>query len=153
MCVCVCVYLYKRAHTVFSHPSGSFRSVLYACALCSEWMVVLVSIIQFIPRCFLLFSKNKTSTPVVSKNIISHKFAIKKKMRHSERNCTTKRIHHNLWTWANILNIFMNVKSATTKTNLVIDVPQFGGAHEPKTLLELIQISAISGERWTKSKL
>lgn len=80
-----------------------------------------------------LFLKNKTSTPVVSKNIISHKFAIKEKMRHSKQNCTKKRIHH--WIWANILNIFMNVKSATTK--IIIDMPAFCTGHTNNKILNL----------------
>lgn len=110
-CVCVCICLYMHgAHTFFV---TLFQWLYLLCslyvigsyALHSRWTVVFVSIIQFIwsawSFCFFFsssFLKNKTSTPVVSKNIISHKFAIKKKMRDTAskialKNAYTTHIH------------------------------------------------------------
>lgn len=105
MCVCVSVCI-CTARTLFLLLSSNG----YICCVLCMWLGAMLCILDGrlslfrssnsyeVLGHFVSFLKNKTSTPVVSKNIISHKFAIKKKMRDTAskialKNAYTTHIH------------------------------------------------------------
>lgn len=106
---------------------------------------------SFYTVCLLIF--NKTSTPVVSRILYLISLRPKNETQQSARQCTKKRIHHILWTWANILKYECqkcnnNTRSLSTSFVLILSRSVSWGAQtKSRTCANILPSSSEPSEK------